>query len=962
MSWKQKALALAKLCGPAAKFAAKAVLGAVLPGSPAVVELVEQALDCAHETAKEKWEIDEGKEPAASAADLRRLEEVLDVLGGDLSALMARVAALESLPDVAQKVLNTAIATDDHLQSALHKLTALAMRFDRLEEQNRRLLQAQGYAAGMLEELLPLVRRLGGVADFVAELRAQGVGPVALRSALGAVQAAVAALAQGKVAEASAQARAVGGRLPNVAAAQVARAAVLAVGHDLPAAEACLTSAARLRPDDRELHELQRRVTRATALETPRGGATLAGKAPRVGDVLDGWTLEALLGQGGWGQVFRASKGERRVALKVMRPELSGDPMFAERFRREILILAGLRGLSRSLVEIHDFGYAVSHGCWYFVMEYVKGMSLEHYLAKKGPLTLEQAMRVFVAVAKGLAVAHDRGVVHRDIKPANILLRRDGRPVLVDFGLAAQESGAHLTRTGEVAGYTAMFAAPEQLRGKPADARSDVYGLAGSLYYALTYDRPQSREPEHFEPGQTPEAIRELLESALDRRSERRPANAAAFVQELKRVADACRPRRVEVTVPGTWYVRPADAPEADWEFMRDWDRVGATPGEVIFEPGRVYGFQVARDARDDQLHGLIATSGLKAPRLLSVYECPELTDAGLAYIGRLSALEELDFLGCPWLTDAGLAQLTGLTALRKLCISGCKRLTDAGLAHIGRLGALRRLSFGFMGRAITGAGLAFLNGLTELRELNFWESGFTEEGLIHIGGLTALQVLRLTFCVGVTDAVLAQIGRLTALEDLDLGDCSRLTDAGFAHVGRLNSLHTLNVGSIGTGAELTDDGLRHLGALAALCSLYLKGMPKLTNTALAHIGSLASLQELRLRRCPGLTGQGLLHLKSSTALQKLHLEDCSGLTDTGLAHLRELTTLTELSLSWCDEITDAGLVHLHSLTGLQRLCLDAEGKITDQGIAALRAALPYTKVEASLLPGHAKVQQAHMA
>jgi tetratricopeptide (TPR) repeat protein len=533
MSWKQKVLGLAKLYGPAAKFAAKAILGVILPGSPAVVELVGQALGCAHETAREKWEFNELKQPVASEADLRRLEEVLGVLSGDLSVLMAQVAALEATPDVARQVLNTALATDDRVQSALHKLTALAMRFDRLEEQNRRLLEGQGYAAGMLEELLPLVRRLAGVADFVTELRAQGAGPVALRSALGVMQAAAAALVQGRVEEASAQAQAVAGRLPDLASAQVARAATLAVSQDLHGAEACLTNAARLRPQDQGLADLRRRVTRATALETPRGAAA-PGRAPRVGEVLDGWTLAALLGQGGWGQVFRAAKGERRGALKVMRPELSGDPAFAERFRREILTLAGLRGLSRNLVEIHDFGYAVSHGCWYFIMEYVEGKSLEHYLARKGPLTLKQALGVFLAVAKGLGVAHERGVVHRDIKPANILLRRDGKPVLVDFGLAVQESGVRLTGTGEAAGYTAMFAAPEQLRGKSADARSDVYSLAGSMYYALTYDRPECREPEHFEPEQAPEAMREALAQALERRPELRPATVVEFARMLK--------------------------------------------------------------------------------------------------------------------------------------------------------------------------------------------------------------------------------------------------------------------------------------------------------------------------------------------------------------------------------------------------------------------------------------------
>ncbi len=147
MSWKDKAVALVKRFGAPAKFAAKLVLGAVLPGGGAVVELVEKVLDCAHDTIKDNLEANEAKAPAATAADLDRVAEVLDVLGGDLSALTEKIASLEKLPQEASRTLESAMATDARCQAGFRRLDDLARRFDRLEEQNRQLLKGQGYAA-----------------------------------------------------------------------------------------------------------------------------------------------------------------------------------------------------------------------------------------------------------------------------------------------------------------------------------------------------------------------------------------------------------------------------------------------------------------------------------------------------------------------------------------------------------------------------------------------------------------------------------------------------------------------------------------------------------------------------------------------------------------------------------------------------------------------------------------------
>jgi hypothetical protein len=353
MSWKDSAILLHKRFGAPAKFAAKMILGAILPGGSAVVELVGEALDCAHETAKDNLAVEK-----ASAADLQRVGQVLDVLCRDLATLMTQLTQLEQLPDIARQMLDTALATDERCRQAAHRLEDLARRFDRLEEQNRQILEGQGYATGMLEELLPLMRRVVGVVDLVEELCEVGLEPKDFHSRLHAFQDGARALGLGRVAEAEPLLLELANAQPQSGVTATALAAAQAAAQDFHAAEQSIARASRLRPDDAELAELHRRVTSASRATTPRGqpvvGAT-SRQPLKVGDTLDGWRLEQLLGHGGWGRVFKASRGADVRALKVMHPELSGEPLFVERFKKEILNLAGLRG-HKHLVAIKDFG------------------------------------------------------------------------------------------------------------------------------------------------------------------------------------------------------------------------------------------------------------------------------------------------------------------------------------------------------------------------------------------------------------------------------------------------------------------------------------------------------------------------------------------------------------------------------------------------------------------------------
>jgi serine/threonine protein kinase len=179
-------------------------------------------------------------------------------------------------------------------------------------------------------------------------------------------------------------------------------------------------------------------------------------------------TLE-LIGQGGMGVVYKARQPtlDRLVAVKILPAEVAAEPAFAERFTREARALARLN--HPNIVGIHDFGQA--DGLYYFIMEYVDGVSLRQ-LVVKGELTPRQALALVPQMCEALQFAHDEGIVHRDIKPENILIDKRGRVKIADFGLAKllgrSADEATLTRVEQVMG-TPLYMAPLSARQRRKD-------------------------------------------------------------------------------------------------------------------------------------------------------------------------------------------------------------------------------------------------------------------------------------------------------------------------------------------------------------------------------------------------------------------------------------------------------------------------------------------------------------
>src|SRR6266498_5350274 len=218
-----------------------------------------------------------------------------------------------------------------------------------------------------------------------------------------------------------------------------------------------------------------------------------------AGTKLGRYEILSPLGAGGMGEVYRAkdSRLGRDVAIKVLPATLSQDPDRLKRFEQEARAAGVLN--HPNITAVHDIGTA--DGAPYIVTELLEGETLRERLST-GPLPVRKAIDYAVQIVKGLAAAHEKGIVHRDLKPENLFLTKDGRVKILDFGLAklthAEEGGSQQTNLptatagtepGVVLG-TLGYMAPEQVRGRPADARSDIFSFGAILYEMLSGRRP----------------------------------------------------------------------------------------------------------------------------------------------------------------------------------------------------------------------------------------------------------------------------------------------------------------------------------------------------------------------------------------------------------------------------------------------------------------------------------------
>jgi serine/threonine protein kinase len=257
-----------------------------------------------------------------------------------------------------------------------------------------------------------------------------------------------------------------------------------------------------------------------------------------------------LMAQGGMGVIYKARQPQldRVVALKILSPELGRDPAFAERFSHEAQALARLN--HSNIVSVFDFGQA--GGFYYFLMEYVDGVTLRE-LIDSGELRPEEAGRIVIEVCHALQFAHEEGIVHRDIKPSNILLDKKGRVKIADFGLAKlavkeNKEGRNNSQTTMVVG-TPHYMAPEQVE-EPATVnhRADLYALGVVYYEMLTGRLPLGR----FEPPSKVAPLDARLDEVVFRALEKEPDRRYQHAREIRTAVE---------TATGRFHAQPGDFP-----------------------------------------------------------------------------------------------------------------------------------------------------------------------------------------------------------------------------------------------------------------------------------------------------------------------------------------------------------------------------------------------------------------
>ncbi len=260
---------------------------------------------------------------------------------------------------------------------------------------------------------------------------------------------------------------------------------------------------------------------------------------PAVGQLYgDRYRLQLRIAIGGMGEVWQAEDELilRQVAIKILKEEYMGDPMFLERFRTE--------AKSAALVE-HEgianiFDYGEDAGSAYLVMELVPGESLSRLLEREKKLSEEKVLDIIAQTSRALGAAHSRGLVHRDIKPGNLLITPEGKVKITDFGIARVGDQVPLTKTGQVMG-TVQYLAPEQATGKTSTPATDLYSLGVVAYEALAGKRPFTGENQmaiamaHINemPPALPETIdprvQNLVLSCLAKKPSQRPESATSL-------------------------------------------------------------------------------------------------------------------------------------------------------------------------------------------------------------------------------------------------------------------------------------------------------------------------------------------------------------------------------------------------------------------------------------------------
>ncbi len=611
-------------------------------------------------------------------------------------------------------------------------------------------------------------------------------------------------------------------------------------------------------------------------LVKPDGSGKRAWQPPSLAEMqalLPQFQFIALLGRGGMGAVYRATQLslKRPVAIKALPGELLADAEadFAARFRKEALTMAKLN--HPGIVSVYESGEA--GGLLYIVMEFVDGTDVGRMIHGEGRLAPELVTQLLTQVCEALHYAHEQGVVHRDLKPANLLLTREGRVKIADFGLAKHNDDAllALTKTNVAVG-TPDFLAPEAWTpGTPLDGRADLYSLGVTLYQMLTGEVPRGLWKMPSVRAGVDERFDAIIDRAMQPDREARYQSSAELRRDLEQIrvaphdarrsskaGPAAKRRKVLMAAAAVFVLIlaailwpqasiPKASPElraaAQWLVREKAEfRILTRRGEIEVKaeadlPDRfeiVYlwfdRWKSSPPKTPPPAAEFAALDTVTTLRFVWV-RMPGLPESAYAFLASNPKLRRVSIEGNPEVTDHVLSFVTGLPELEELSITGGRGFTGRGLSNATWRATVRHCDF--MGSKLNDDGLRAVAGCPELAEVMVDETLITGEGLASLASLPKLTHLSAGNCrnLGPADyaAVLPQMHRLTELRLLH----ANFDDQSAAGVAMLTNLTNLKLFS----NQMTDAGLAKLTTLTRLKYLYvgdtavtLEGIAAFTN------------------------------------------------------------------------------------------------------------------------------------
>lgn len=639
----------------------------------------------------------------------------------------------------------------------------------------------------------------------------------------------------------------------------------------------------------------------------------------------------AVAGRGGMSTVFKArhKKLDRLVAVKVIEPDESESD--SERFLKEAKSASRLS--HPNIVSVVDFGL-MSDGSQYLAIEWIDGITLNEYVKRHGPLSVQATHEIFVQLLDGLSHAHNRGVVHRDIKPSNVMLGRTASGgwivKLIDFGSARDVSlDGQVTRAEDMA-FSPLYVSPERISGLIVDHRADLYSLGCTLFEALTGRPPfrgaplavvmmhseeappslASTQSDREFPQYLEDIVAKLLAKSPDERFQSAEETKDAF--ERRRVSTAARqPESTTVSTkrPYALYVACALAvlvcAGLSWSILYGGDQGNRKTTEGT---QKQFGSSTDKDSQiKDGERGASLDSLLNRGSLTVKGTTAELSSPGSSEFAKLKQIKNLEVLKvitCPKLKQSDLEDLACKPRLTRVLLDGCT-VNATALSALTDYPKLEYLTL--TGCVLESGALSSLKPLRSLIRLDLKYSALRNEELKEINQLSTLTRLNL--------------------------DGVDLKDESMRWLDGLNNLAVLDL----SNNPLTGDGFKYLSCKNTLTNLSIHNVSRITAKGLSNLKDYKLLRDIEFDG-NAVSADKLIALKKVPSLVALKFPSCR-IEGDAYQLLGTFTNLTHVSMSDTQTNDD----NIKNLVALKKLVyLNMRGTaVTPGGISFLRSHLP---------------------